>query len=326
MYKNEFDKRLQSRDIPQAVMLHGYEYYIRRYLHHLRQMIAADEEIKTNEGDYSFENAKQMLSQGSLFGSSSLFIYSGEKNLGKNDLKALLAICEKSPTSFFLYAPLGQNAKSQAGVFDKSGAAASVRFFEPSPKQALFELRKLASGLQIEIADHALMHLLESVNMDISVANMELQKLSLLQIPVTPKEIDNHVYSSGAQKFEDFFYDLLDNKPLLTHLKQLLLSGEDALKILRQAQYFFEQLFLINTHIKLKAPKVDISEVLGFKPPKFVVDKKLRYAQRLKTSQYLELFTYLGDLELQLKTRSKEASQKEPHLIAALLELQRRFH
>jgi DNA polymerase-3 subunit delta len=325
MYKKEFDTKLQNNQIPQAVMLHGYEYYITSYVQRLIDAVAPEEIIKANESDYGFDNAKAMLSQGSLFGQSSLFIYKGAKALGKNELKTLVDLCAKNPAAFFIYAPFSDNAKSQATVFDKAQNGCSVRFFEPSPAQATYELRNKAARLQMEIADHTLHHLLQHLNMDLSIAQSELEKLSLLPGPVTAKEVDIHVYSASSQKFENFFYELMDNKPILQHLKQLLLGGEDSLKILRQAQYFFEQLFLLNTHIKLKAPDINVTEVLGYKPPKFVVDKKLRYAQRLKTTQYLQIFHKLADIEFELKQRSKEPGQKEPHFIAALLDLQRRF-
>lgn len=299
------------------------EYFLDKYLKLVQEKINPDTTLKLYDEDYDFTQAKALLSQGSLFGQSNLFIYKGVKTLPKEDVKSLLSIAQKNENSYFILLFQSEKKSPLSALFNEKSAAVEVRFFQPSLPQATAELQQAAKELNVQIDRYALEHLYLVLNTDLSLCRNELQKLSILQTPITTKDIDNLVYSTNSIKVESLFYDLMDKKPVIEHLTQLLQSGEDSFKLLRQIQYFFQQLFMFRSYIALKG-HVDSKEILGYKLPKNIEEKKASYAQKLKILQYKELFLKLLDAELELK--KADSMQKEPVLIATILSLQNFMH
>ena len=319
MYKHQFDQLL-SKEVPKSTMLYGESlYYIERYIEILTYKIDPSETLKMYVEDYDFTTAKLALSQGSLFGDRTLFIYKAEKALSKEELKILIDLCNKNDNSFFIYAHITAKKPPIANLFSPKSNAQEVRFFEPNPTQALLELEQKAKVLDLSVDKYVLSHLLSVVNMDLMLAVNELHKLAILQHPISNKDIDNLVYATSAVKVESLLFDLMDKKPIVEHLVQLLESGDDCYKILRQTQYFFAQLFLFRSYIALNG-RVDSKEILGYMLPKFVEEKKSLYAQKFKILQYNELFKRLLHAESQLK--KADTHQKDALLITTLLGIQ----
>jgi DNA polymerase-3 subunit delta len=324
MYQNQFDALLQKPLPFKSFMLYGEgEYFLDKYAKLIQEKINPDTTLKLYDEDYDFTQAKALLSQGSLFGQSNLFIYKGVKSLPKDDVKSLLSIAQKNENSYFIFLLQSEKKSPLSALFNEKIAAVEVRFFQPGLPQATAELQQAAKALNVQIDRYGLEHLYLLLNGDLSLCRNELQKLSILQTPVTTKDIDNLVYSTNSIKVESLFYDLMDKKPVIEHLTQLLQSGEDSFKLLRQIQYFFQQLFMFRSFIALKG-HVDSKEILGYKLPKNIEEKKASYAQKLKILQYKELFQKLIDAELELK--KADSMQKEPVLIATILSLQSFMH
>lgn len=319
MYKQKFDEFLKGQ-IPKSTMLYGESlYYIEQYIEILSFKIEASQVLKIYPEDYNFDLCKATLSQGSLFGDKTLCIYKGQKALTKEELKALIHLCQKNDNSYFIYALHTNKKPTTTTLFAPKLQAQEVRFFEPNPNVAIAELAQKAKELHIQIDKHVLQHLLLVLNMDIQLAANELRKLSILSEAVTTKDIDNLVYATSAIKVENLFFDLMDKKPVIEHLVQLLDTGDDCYKILRQAQYFFAQLFLFRSYIALHG-RVNSKEILGYQLPQFVEEKKSLYAQKLKILQYNELFKRLLYAEIELK--KADAIQRDALLITTILNIQ----
>ncbi len=320
MYKQEFDKQLAQGTRFKSVMLYGESpYFIDSYTQRLGAAIDPSQTVTAYQEEYRFDTAKGTLSQGSLFGDTNLFVYKGEKNLPKNELKELIEICAKNENSYLIYALFGNNFKSIAPLFTPKLHAAHVRFFEPNMQTAMTELGQRAAQLKLQIDRYALHHLYMVLNMNLQLAINELEKLSILEGPVTQKEIDNLVYATNAIKLENLFFDIIDKKPLVDHLHQLIEIGDDEFKITRMAQYFFHQLFLFRSYINLYG-QVDSKAILGYKLPRFIEEKKAGYAAKLSLPKFLEVFEYINSMELQLKNAS--ALQREAILISGLIKIQ----
>jgi len=320
MYKDKFDEFLKQ-NVPKSTMLYGESlYYIEQYIDILTYKIQASQVLKIYPEDYNFDFLKSTLAQGSLFGEKTLCIYKGEKALEKEQLKVLIELCAKNENSYFIYALHTTKKPTTTNLFAPKFQAQEVRFFNPNPNVAIAELAQKAKALNLKIDTHVLNHLLLVLNMDIKLAANELNKLAILDGEITSKDIDNLVYATSAIKVENLFFDLMDQKPITQHLIQLLESGDDCYKILRQAQYFFAQLFLFRSYIALHG-KVNSKEILGYQLPQFVEEKKSLYAQKLKISQYNKILKKLLLAEKELK--KADAIQRDALLIATLLNLQK---
>lgn len=318
MYKKDFDTLIHSDAALQtkSFMLWGESrYYIDQYIQTITQKLEATEIVSYYYEDFDFQKIKTSLSQGSLFGDRSIYIYKAQKHINRSQLQAILDICSKSENSFFIYAIYSPLKNALAPLFTKKHSAVAVRFFEPNIPQALTELSSGAQRLGVDTDRHALEHLYFLHNMDLSLSMNELNKLGLVDGVVSSKDIDNLVYTTSSMKLENLFYDLVDNKDITTHLQQNLEAGDDSLKILRQAQYFFHNLFLFRSYIALHGV-VDSKSILGYKLPRFIEEKKARYAQKLKILQYSYIFKRLNRLELELK--GADSVSKDAILIASL--------
>ncbi|MGM0622426.1 MAG: DNA polymerase III subunit delta [Campylobacterota bacterium] len=320
MYQNQYDTLLHTKKLPKSVMFYGeVNYYIDKYIDLTTEKIAATNVQTFFYEDFDFTAAKDALSQGSLFGDITAVVYKSEKNLAKEQLKQLLHICQKNDNSYFIYAIYNPKKSALTSLFTQKNSAAEVRFFDPKPHVAVAELTQKADSLKMQITKSSLEHLYSILNYDLALAMNELHKLAIVDGEIDHKEIDNLVYATSAVKIENLFYDLMDKKPILEHIMQLLESGDDSYKILRQAQYFFQQLFMFRCFIALKG-FVDSKEIIGYKLPKFVEEKKASYAQKLKILEYEQLLSRLCEAEIELK--KSDALQREALLVATFLNLQ----
>jgi len=322
MYQREFDQKLRQA-LPKAVLFYGEnDYMVDHYIEtYVKQTDAKDSMLSLYHDEWNFEQAKNFLSQTSLFGGTNLVVIKHEKKIPKKELDVLVALANKTPDNYFLYAytGAGKDAKSMQAAFTDKKGGAWVRFFEPNIREGIAILQQKAQAIGLDIDHYALQHLMLLLNNNLALCSNELHKLAILGSKVTSKDIDRLVYSTAPLATEQLLIDLFNKKPITDTITKLLELGEDESKILRSTQFFVNQIFLFHAYIKLNG-HVDSVAILGYKLPKPIEDKKAQLALRVKSASLLKIFEHL--LESELLIKKAPATQREVLLYSMLIKLQ----
>jgi len=321
MYKREFDQLLSSKKLPKSVMLYGEnDYYIENSIKKIIEISGASDSIlKLYYDEYDFQKAKEWLGQSSLFGDINLLLVKSDKKIPKKELTQLIELALRNETSFFVYAYTGSEFKTLTSAFTQKMSAEHVRFFQANLNEAVAVIKEHAQNLNIQIERFAIEHLLLSLNLNLSMAVNELKKLSILNTHIGIKEIDEHIFSLAPMAVNEFLFSLFSKKPLIDILGQINQLGEDEFGILRQIQYFTNQLFLYHIYIKLHGVP-NAKEILGYSPPKHVVERFASVAIKIPMDIYEKIFDTLAEGELLIK-RAGNINQKETILFSILIEI-----
>ena len=322
MYQREFDQRLRQA-LQKAVLFYGEnDYMIDHYIEmYVKQTDAKDSMLSLYHDEWDFEQAKNFLSQTSLFGGTNLVVVKHEKKIPKKELDILVALANKNTDNYFIYAYAGaaKDAKSMQAAFTDKKGGVWVRFFEPNIRDGLAVLQQKAQAVQLDIDHYALQHLMLVLNNNLALCANELDKLAILGTKVTGKDIDRLVYSTAPLATEQLLIDLFNKKPITDTIAKLLDIGEDEAAILRATQYFVNQIFLFHAYIKLNG-HVDSAAILGYKLPKPIEDQKAQLALKVKSASLLKIFEHLLESELLIKKAPN--TQKEVLLYSMLIKLQ----
>jgi DNA polymerase-3 subunit delta len=322
MYQREFDQRLQQGK-PKAVLLYGandylIDYYIDLYK---TELDAKESMLSLYYDEWDFDQAKNYLSQTSLFGGTNLVVVKHDKKIPKKELDLLVELANKNSDNYFIYHYNGEqkNAKSLTSSFTEKKGGVWVRFFEPNIRDGITILQQKAQKIQLDIDHYALQHLMLLLNNNLALCSNELDKLAILGIKVTSKDIDRLVYSTAPLAIEQLLIDLFNKKPVTSTITKLLDLGEDEASLLRSTQYFINQVFLFHAYIKLHG-HVDSAAILGYKLPKQIEDQKAQLALRVKSASLLKIFEHL--LESEIAMKKAPATQKEVLLYSMLIKIQ----
>jgi DNA polymerase-3 subunit delta len=322
MYQREFEQRLRQ-GLPNAVLLYGEnDYLIEETIEHYRKELdAAETLLAMYHDEYDFERARNYLSQSSLFGGTNLLLLRRDKKIPKKELDTLIELTSRNGDNYLLFDFRGdaRDAKGMQSSFSEKKGGVWVRFFEPNPREGVAILRRKAEALGLQIDDYALNHLLLLLENNLSLAAKELEKLSILQRPVSTKEIDQLVYSSAPLAVEKLLVDLFNKKPIAETLERLLDLGADEYEILRATQRFVHQIFLFHAYIRIHG-LADSKEILGYKLPRHVEEQKASLAARIKPAAWIRIHDHLLRSELQLKKSKSDC--KETELYGVLIRLQ----
>lgn len=322
MYQREFDQRLKQ-SLPKAVLLYGendylIDYYIEMYI---KQTDAKESMLSLYHDEWNLEQAKNFLSQTSLFGGTNLLVVKHEKKIPKKELDILIALANKNADNYFVYGYAGaaKDAKSMQSAFTDKKGGVWVRFFEPNIRDGIATLQQKAQQIHLDIDHYALQHLMLVLNNNLALCANELDKLAILGSKVTSKDIDRLVYSTAPLAIEQLLIDLFNKKPITDTITKLLDLGEDEASLLRSTQYFINQVFLFHAYIKLNG-HVDSAAILGYKLPKQIEEQKAQLALRVKSAALLKIFEHL--LESELIIKKAPATQREVLLYSMLIKLQ----
>ena len=322
MYQREFDQRLKQA-FPKAVLLYGdNDYLIDYYIDLYKTKLDAKESMLTLYFDeWDFDQAKSYLSQTSLFGGTNLLIVKNDKKIPKKELDLLITLANKNSDNYFIYGydETKTSAKSlQSSFTDKKGGV-WVRFFEPNIRDGMATLQQKAQKIQLDIDHYALQHLMLLLNNNLALCANELDKLAILGIKITSKDIDKLVYSTAPLATEQLLIDLFNKKPITSTITKLLDLGEDEFDLLRSTQYFLNQIFLINAYIKIHG-QPDFKEILGYNPPPQIREQKQQLALKVKSTALLQIFEHL--LESEISMKKAPATQREVLLYSMLIKIQ----
>ncbi|GIT99129.1 DNA polymerase III subunit delta [Sulfurovum sp. TSL1] len=322
MYQREFDQKLKQA-FPKAVLFYGEnDYLIDHYIDlYIKKTDAKESMLTLYHDEWDFEQAKNFLSQTSLFGGTNLVVVKHDKKIPKKELDTLIELANKSEDNYFLYAYTGapKDAKSMQSAFSEKKGGVWVRFFEPNIRDGIAMLQQKAQQIQLDIDHYALQHLMLILNNNLALCANELDKLAILGIKVTSKDIDRLVYSTAPLATEQLLIDLFNKKPITATITKLLELGEDEASLLRSTQYFVNQIFLFHAYIKLHG-HVDSAAILGYKLPKQIEEQKAQLALRVKSAALLKIFEHL--LESEILIKKAPATQKEVLVYSMLIKLQ----
>ena len=320
MRRQDLDQALSRNNAPKVIMLYGESHFLIERYTKLLSNIADASVLSLYHSEYDFSQAKNHLSQGSLFGDQNLLIIKNEKKVPKSDLETLVALCAKNPDNILIYAYYGTDfKKSVAAAFSPKKGGQEVRFFTPYFNEAKKILMQESKQRKIEIDMGAIEHLLLSQNSDISLAYNELSKLQILNHRVTSKDIDELVYGLAEVKLDTFILKLLQRQDFTSNLQQLLEHGEDEIRIITAISAFVTQLYLFNIYIKIHGVASSV-DILGYKLPAFIEKDRAALSIRYKHESYTKMITLLMQNELTMKSSGN--LDKEAILISTLIELQ----
>ncbi len=322
MYQREFEQKLKQA-LPKAVLFYGENHYLSDFYidTYIEQTDAKESMLSLYHDEWNFEQAKNFLSQTSLFGGTNLVLVKHDKKIPKKELDILTALAKKNADNYFLYSYTGaaKEAKSMQTSFTEKNGGVWVRFFEANIREGIVMLQQKAQKIQLDIDHYALQHLMLVLNNNLALCSNELDKLAILGMKVSSKDIDRLVYSTSPLATEQLLIDLFNKKPIIATITKLLELGEDEAKLLRSTQYFVNQIFLFHAYIKLHG-HIDSEAILGYKLPKPVEEQKAQLALRVKSAALLKIFEHLLESELLIKKAS--AAQKEVLLYSILIKLQ----
>ena len=127
------------------------------------------------------------------------------------------------------------------------------------------------------------------------------------------------VYGLSEINLDSFIEKVLTKKEFLNDLQNILEHGEDEIKILTSITSFITQLYMFNIYIRVNGAPNPI-DILGYKPPKTVVDKKANISMKFELQTYSKIQKLLLTAELKMKNINVD---KEAILISTLIRLQK---
>ena len=96
---------------------------------------------------------------------------------------------------------------------------------------------------------------------------------------------------------------LFIGKSINRDLYMILEEGMSEISLINQTTTFIQQLFLINTYLKLNG-QLNIIEIWGYKLPQNIANARASIAMRFKTDDFTQMLNFFSTLELELKTKS----------------------
>lgn len=305
MYKKEFDNLLKANKEFSAYMFYGQsEYLIEKYANMVAKIVAAGDEIeKIYFDDFDFKYCKDKLLQSSLFASKNILLIKLNKKLDKKETSALIDACNTNPDSKVIFACMGDtDFKAMGGYFTPKTNSVSVRMFTPYPQEAIYILEQEAKSLGLKYEISALNHLYFMHRNDLNLCVNDLKKLAILnEESISSKLIEIHCFGIGTVSLEDFLFNLVSGQAIKKDLHFLLEEGMNEINLVTQINAFVHQLFMISSYARTIGTP-DAKEILGYVPPSYIWEKKSRLAINIKPEKFLELFDFLGKLELDLKS------------------------
>ena len=305
MYKRELDSKLASNTEIRAILLYGEDSFLVGYYGEKIAQEILKKDCEKNSfyfSEFDFNSAMACFSQGSLFGGESLVWIKADKKIPKKQLDLLIAALEKNGSGYLILefyqaenksaAEYSLDCKALAGSF-KGKNIYEVRFFSLSAGEAFGILREYVNGCELKISDFSLRKILEQQNYDLGLSVAELRKYTIFDSEINAENIENLGYSLGSVDYEEILELIFDRKPYNNLLEKFLEQGFEEIPLIAEIQKYFFQLFLFSSHIKLYGNATS-EEVLGYKLPVNLLEKKKRRAIQIGQEKFLKIFCVLN--------------------------------
>jgi DNA polymerase-3 subunit delta len=320
MYKNVFDNHIRNKTVSNSFVFFGESSFLIDTYTKLMTNIEDASTLTLYHDEYDFKVAKAHLSQASLFGGENILIIKTEKKVPKKELDALISLCEKNKDNILVYAYYGSDYKTyNAKSFLSKVSTMVVRFFNPNQHEAINIISQAAKEKNINISNYSIVHLLNIHNSDVALAYNELDKFKLLDKEITTKDIDNLVSGLADISMQDFIKVVVSKKDFTNMLQNILEHGEDEIRVLTSLIAYFTELYLFNIYIRVNG-SVDAIEVLGYKPPAYIINEKSQLSLKFKPATYYKLHSLLLESELKMKSSNVD---KGAILLSTLIRVQK---
>jgi len=306
MYKNVFDKELISNITYNAYLFYGQsDYLVQDYSDVVSKKLANGDDIyKIYFDEYNFKDCVNYLSQSSLFATNNVLLIKTTKKIPKKELDELISICNTNPDSFIVFSCIGEtDFKTMAKSFTKKTSSVEVRFFAPSDQEALQVLSKEAQNRNLQCGFGELQYLYNMHQKDLSLCVNDLNKLSILDEPISVNVVNAQCFGMGAVNIDDFFNKLFMGKSINRDLYMILEEGMNEINLINQTSTFIQQLFNINTYLRLYG-QLNVIEIWGYKLPQNIANTRASIAMRFKTEDFSDMLNFFSTLELELKTKN----------------------
>lgn len=322
MYKDAFDRVLNSTNIPRAVYFYGdsdflIELYISKYLAKVPKGLS---ELRLYHSEFDLDLAKNHLNNPSLFDDGNLLVIKYNKKLDAKSINALLDLVEKNSFNYLLlyYNPEeARDAKAKADYFAKrSSFAVEVRFFEPNFYEAKTLIKSIAKEREIELDDSIADQLLRLNDFSLALSISELEKIAVLD-DKSAKNIESVVAGHLAVDPFKIVQFLIEKKQVWHMIENLFLDGFDETRITADLNRNFLQIFMFFVAKKIGASSKDF---LGYQLPTHIENERASIAIRLTLEKYTAIFEVLSQIEKELKTSG--VGDKKAVLYAGLIKLQ----
>ncbi len=304
MYKNVFDNHLLNKKTFDAYMFYGQcDFLVEDYASKIALSFTAKEDIqKIYFDEYDYENCLNILSQSSLFSSHNILLIKTVKKIPKKEVDVLIDVCNVNQDSHVIFACMEEtDFKTMAKSFTSKKNSAEVRFFAPNISEAMKILKDRASSLGVVFAQGVLAHLYEMHEKDLSLCVSDIDKLSILKEEITTKTITSQCFGMGAVSLDDFLNNLFSGKHYKKDLYKILEEGTNEVYLVNQITSFVQQLFTINSYLKLYGT-LNIIEIWGYPLPKNIAQTRANIAVKFKQEQFKSMLEQLLSLELELKS------------------------
>lgn len=337
MYKKDLDSLLAKPNPPRAYLLYGAsEFLITHYGAKIAHLIAKDQEVQRFFYDEcDVEHIHSLLSQNSLFGGDTFILLKLDKKLDKKSCQSLLSAIESNPNNALIIEFHISSSKSDAEYMQDCRAFASafsggntpvaeVRFFEPSLQESVEFLHARARELRLEMHTQDLRYILELQNNNLSIAYKELEKFCIgIHTQDDIRQVSSEevrFLCEGIASFsvEELFCAVMDKKPFVRILQNIYEEGTTEVMLVRELQRFFYQLFLFFSYIKTHGT-LNASEILGFIPPKHILERQRKYCLYFKETDYIEIFDLLNGWDRDAKSGKSKNSLTTLMKIQAML-------
>jgi DNA polymerase III subunit delta len=306
MYKNVFDKELSSNITYNAYLFYGQsDYLVQDYSDLVSKKLANGDDIyKIYFDEYNFKDCVNYLSQSSLFASNNVLLIKTTKKIPKKELDELVSICNTNPDSYVVFSCIGEtDFKTMAKSFTKKTSSVEVRFFAPSDQEALQVLSKEVQKRELQCGFGELQYLYNMHQKDLSLCVNDLNKLSILDEPISVNVVNSQCFGMGAVNIDEFFNKLFTGKSINRDLYMILEEGMNEINLINQTSTFIQQLFNISTYLKLYG-QLNVIEIWGYKLPQNIANTRASIAMRFKTEDFSDMLNFFSTLELELKTKN----------------------
>jgi DNA polymerase-3 subunit delta len=320
MYKSELDKHIRAKTLSNSFVFFGESHFLIDMYTQLLSNIEGANILTLYHDEYNFQTAKAHLSQASLFGGDNILLIKTEKKVPKKELDTLISLCEKNPDNLLIYAYYGSDHKTYNAkkTFAKSQTMA-VRFYHPKEYEAQNILAQIAQEKGVNIDKYTLIHLLNIHHNDIALCANELEKFTVLQREITTKDVDTLVFGLHEINLDDFIQKILNKKDFKEDIANILEHGEDEVRVLSAISAYLTQLYMFHIYIRINGTP-NATEILGYNPPKHIVEQKANMAIKIKPQSYYKLHKLLLESELQMKSTHND---KSAILFSTLIRLQK---
>ncbi|MGB5866287.1 MAG: DNA polymerase III subunit delta [Arcobacteraceae bacterium] len=305
MYKNQFDNEFASNISYNGYMFYGQcDYLVDLYSNKVATKLANGEDIrKIYFDEYNYKECDNFLSQSSLFSASNILMIKTIKKIPKKELDELIALCNTNPDSYLIISCIGDtDFKTMAKSFTKKTNSCEVRFFTPTDQEAIHMLNTVIQEKNIQCGFGELQYLYNMHQKDLALAVNDLNKLSILQTPITANIINAQCFGMGAVSVDEFFNKLFTGQNINKDLYMILEEGMNEINLINQTTTFIQQLFTINSYLKLHG-QLNIIEIWGYKLPTNIANIRASIAMKFNNDKFIEMLNFFSNLELELKTK-----------------------